>query len=704
MTANPAPARERNDQAPAPQPKTANAEICINTIRTLAMDAVQKANSGHAGAPMGLAPVAYTLWQDFLRYDPTDPLWPNRDRFVLSAGHASMLLYSLLHLCGVRRAEGLKVTEQPAVTLDDIKRFRQIGSVTPGHPEHGLTTGVETTTGPLGQGCGNSVGMAIASRWLAARYNRTNFTLFDYNVYAICSDGDMMEGVASEAASLAGHLGLSNLCWIYDNNTVTIEGHTPLAFSEDVATRFRGYHWNALHVSDANDRNQLVQALETFQRTHDRPTLIIVNSIIGYGAPHKQNTAAAHSDALGEEEVRLAKKFYGWPQDVQFLVPEGVYETFHQGVGRRGRAAREAWAALFAAYRREHGEPAAQIAALLSGKMPDGWDVDLPTFPVGEKGMATRDASGKVLNALAERVPWIIGGAADLAPSTKTKFTFDGAGALEPGAPGGRTMHFGVREHAMGGVVNGLALSGLRAFGATFLIFSDYMRPAIRLAALMELPVFHVFTHDSIGVGEDGPTHEPIEQLAGLRAIPHMIVLRPADANEVREAYRIIFGLHNRPVCLALSRQALPVFDRSRYASAQGAARGAYVMAEAPDGHPKVILIGTGSEVALCVEAYERLRREGIAARVVSMPSWELFEQQDEAYRNSVLPPRVKARVTVEAGSPLGWDRYAGRCGTIVAMHSFGASAPIKDVMTKFGFTPDKVTEAAKQQIARNAA
>jgi transketolase len=704
MTANPAPARERDDQAPTRLSKTADAQVCINTIRTLAMDAVQKANSGHAGAPMGLAPVAYTLWQDFLRYDPADPLWPNRDRFVLSAGHASMLLYSLLHLAGVRRADGLRVTDQPAVTLDDIKRFRQIGSVTPGHPEYGLTTGVETTTGPLGQGCGNSVGMAIASRWLAARYNRADFTLFDYDVYVICSDGDMMEGVASEAASLAGHLGLSNLCWIYDNNTVTIEGHTELAFSEDVATRFKGYRWNVLHVSDANDRNQLAQAFETFQRSNDRPTLIIVNSIIGYGAPHKQNTASAHSDALGEEEVRLAKKFYGWPQDAQFLVPDGVHETFHQGIGQRGRAAREAWEAMFAAYRREHRELAAQITTLLSGEMPDGWDADLPTFPPSEKGMATRDASGKVLNVIAERVPWIIGGAGDLAPSTKTKFSFDGAGALEPGGPGGRTMHFGIREHAMGATVNGLVLSRLRAFGATFLIFSDYMRPPIRLAALMENPVFHVFTHDSIGVGEDGPTHEPIEQLAGLRAIPHMIVLRPADANEAREAYRVIFGLQHRPACLALSRQALPVFDRNRYASAQGLARGAYVMADAQNGQPKLILIGTGSEVHLCVEVYERLRREGIAARVVSMPSWELFEQQDEAYRHSVLPPQVKARVTVEAGSPIGWDRYAGSSGTIIAMRSFGASAPIKDVMAKFGFTPDKVMDAARQQIARNAA
>ena len=676
--------------------------LCVDTIRTLAIDAVQKAQSGHAGAPMGFAPVAYTLWQEFLRYDPADPLWANRDRFVLSNGHASLLLYAMLHLSGVRRLDGRKITDRPAVSLDDIKSFRQLDSVTPGHPEYGRTTGVEATTGPLGQGCGNSVGMAIASRWLGAHYNKPRFPLFDWDVYTICSDGDLMEGVASEAASLAGHLGLGNLCWIYDNNTVTIEGHTRLAFDEDVEIRFNGYRWNVLHVRDANNRAALADALKAFRRTKDRPTLIIVDSIIGYGAPHKQNTAAAHSDPLGEEEVRLAKRFYGWPEDAQFLVPNGVYNCFTNGIGRRGRALRDEWEEMFAAYRREHPDEAREVEELLAGKLPAAWDATLPTFPADDKGIATREASGKVLNAIGGQVPWLIGGAGDLAPSTKTNFTFDGAGELEPGEPGGRTMHFGIREHAMGAIVNGLALSKLRAFGATFLTFSDYMRPAIRLAALMELPLFHVFTHDSIGLGEDGPTHQPIEQLVALRAVPNLIVLRPADANEVREAYRVIFRLRETPACLVLSRQKLPVFDRTRYAPASGVARGAYVIAEAGNGSPRVILIASGSEVALCIAAREALERKGIATRVVSMPSWELFERQDERYRNDVLPPHIRARVAVEAGSPIGWDRYAGCGGAIIAMHSFGASAPIKDVMRKFGFTTDKVVEAAESQIARN--
>ncbi len=675
-------------------------ELCINTIRTLAIDAVQKANSGHPGSPMALAPVIYTLWQHFLRYDPADPLWPNRDRFVLSAGHASMLLYAMLHLSGVRRLKANQISKEPAVSLDDIKQFRQIDSVTPGHPEYRHTTGVETTTGPLGQGCGNSVGMAMASRWLAARYNRPDLAIFDYDVYVICSDGDLMEGVASEAASLAGHLGLSNLCWIYDSNTVTIEGHTDLAFSEDVAKRFEAYHWNVAHVHDANDRARIADALENFRHSKDRPTLIIVDSIIGYGAPHKQNTAAAHSDALGEEEVRLAKASYGWPQDAQFLVPAGVYEAFEAGIGARGAKLRQAWQKTFDAYRRQYPQAGQEIVQQIEGELPQGWDADLPSFPPDEKGMATREASGKVLNAIAARVPWLIGGAGDLAPSTKTKLAGEGAGTLARGEPGGRNLHFGVREHAMGAIVNGLVLSHLRAFGATFLIFSDYMRPALRLAALMELPVFHVFTHDSIGVGEDGPTHQPIEQLVGLRAIPGMIVLRPADANEVTEAYRVIMRLKDHPVCLALSRQSLPVFDRSRYAPASGVSRGAYVMADADGGEPHVILIGTGSEVQLCIKAYEELRRRGTPARVVSMPSWELFEQQDEQYRSSVLPPHIGARVTVEQGSVIGWDRYAGPRGTIIGMHSFGASAPIKDLLKKFGFTPERVLEAATTQIA----
>jgi transketolase len=673
---------------------------CIDTIRTLAIDAVEKAQSGHAGTPMALAPVAYTLWQQFLRYDPSDPLWPNRDRFVLSAGHASMLLYGLLHLAGVRRVEGHRITAEPAVSLDDIKNFRQLDSITPGHPEYGRTSGVETTTGPLGQGCGNSVGMAIASRWLGARYNRPDSTLFDFDVYTICSDGDMMEGVASEAASLAGHLQLANLCWIYDSNTVTIEGHTDLAMSEDVAARFKAYHWNVLQLQDANDTAGFARAVEMFRRTKDRPTLIIVDSIIGYGAPHKQNTAAAHSDALGAEEVRLAKRSYGWPEDAQFLVPDGVYECFQNGIGRRGRALRDAWVNSFAAYQKQHPQAGREVEILLKGELPDNWDGELPTFPADEKGLATRDASGKVLNAIAKTVPWLIGGAGDLAPSTKTAFS--GAEALEANAPGGRVMHFGVREHAMGAIVNGLVLSKLRAFGATFLTFSDYMRPSIRLAALMELPVFQVFTHDSIGLGEDGPTHQPIEQLVALRAIPNIVVLRPADANEVREAYKVIMKLADRPACLVLSRQKLPTFDRGRYASVDGLARGAYVLAGAENSVPKVILIASGSEVQLCVTAYEQLKREGIAARVVSMPSWELFEQQDRRYRDDILPPSITTRVTVEAGAVIGWDRYAGPDGVIIGMHSFGESAPGTDVMRKFGFVADKVLQAAKDQIAKS--
>jgi len=673
---------------------------CIDTIRTLAMDAVEKAQSGHAGAPMALAPVAYTLWQQILRYDPSDPLWPNRDRFVLSAGHASMLLYALLHLAGVRRVESGRVSDEAAVSLDDIKNFRQLDSVTAGHPEYGRTTGVETTTGPLGQGCGNSVGMAIASRWLAARYNRPNATLFDFDVYAICSDGDMMEGVASEAASLAGHLRLANLCWIYDSNTVTIEGHTDLAMSEDVAARFKAYRWNVLRLPDANDTDGFARAVEIFRGTKDRPTLIIVDSIIGYGAPHKQNTAAAHSDALGKDEVRLAKRFYGWPEDAQFLVPDGVYGSFANGVGRRGRALRDDWMRAFAGYRNADAQAARELELLLQGELPAEWDRDLPTFPADAKGLATRESSGKVLDAIARTVPWLIGGSGDLAPSTKT--AFPGAEPLEADEPGGRVMHFGVREHAMGAIVNGLVLSKLRAFGATFLTFSDYMRPAIRLAALMEIPVFHIFTHDSIGLGEDGPTHQPIEQLVALRAIPNIVVLRPADANEVRAAYKVIMTLTDRPACLVLSRQKLPTFDRTRYAAADGLARGAYVMAGSKDRKPDVILIASGSEVHLCVTAYQRLAAEGIAARVVSMPSWELFEAQDRTYREEVLPPEVKARVTVEAGAVIGWDRYAGPEGTIIGMHTFGGSAPGTGLMGKFGFVAERVLQAAKDQIAKH--
>ncbi|BCM83452.1 transketolase [Methylobacterium indicum] len=670
----------------------------IDTIRTLTIDAVQKANSGHAGAPMGLAPVAFTLWNHYLRYDPANPHWPNRDRFVLSVGHASMLLYSLLHLAEVAEKDG---GNAPAVSLEDIKKFRQLDSRTPGHPEYHFTTGVEVTTGPLGQGVANSVGMAMGGRFLGERLAHGDRPLFDYNVYALCSDGDLMEGVSAEAASIAGHLRLSNLCWIYDNNTITIEGHTDLAFSEEVAARFLAYGWQVLRVADANDTVAVSHALETFLQSGDRPTLIIVNSVIGYGAPTKQGTPKAHSDALGPDEVKGAKRAYGWPEDSQFLVPDGVYDNFRNGIGARGKALREEWLALVEAVKADDAGLAQDLATYLAGGLPEDWDADIPVFPADPKGLATRESSGKVLNAIANRVPWLLGGSADLAPSNKTKLESPEAGTLGPFTPGGRNIHFGVREHAMGSIVNGLGLVGLRAYGATFLVFSDYMRPPIRLAALMEVPVFHVFTHDSIGVGEDGPTHQPVEHLLALRAIPGLVTFRPADANEVAEAYRVIMQLKHQPAVLALSRQPLPTVDREKYAPASGTAKGAYVLAGAEEAKPDVILIGTGSEVQLCLGAYETLKAEGVKARVVSMPSWDLFEQQDEAYRNSVLPPEVTARVAVEQGSVIGWDRYTGSTGTILGMHTFGSSAPIKDLQTKFGFTPEKVLEAARAQLAK---
>ena len=676
-------------------------QLAIDTIRTLAMDAVQKAGSGHPGTPMGLAPVAYTLWRDVLRYDPDTPDWPGRDRFVLSAGHASMLLYALLHLTGVKRvdAEG-RLNGGPAVSLDDIKAFRQLGSVCPGHPEYRLTTGVETTTGPLGQGCGNSVGMAMAQRWLAARYNRPGAALFDYNVYVICGDGDLMEGVSAEAASIAGHLKLSNLCWIYDSNTISIEGHTDLAFTEDVAARFRAYGWNTLEVADANDTEAVAAALKTFQATDDRPTLIVVHSIIGYGAPHKQNTKEAHGEALGEDEVRAAKRFYGWPEDAQFLVPDGVRERFDETFGARGRAARQAWDATLAQYAAESPDDAAALRAMWAGELPNGWDAAIPSFPADAVGLATRDTGAKVLNAVAPHYPWLLGGAADLSPSTKTNLSFPEAGDFQPGAYAGRNLHFGVREHSMGAIVNGLTLSNLRAYGATFLIFVDYMKPPVRLAALMEIPSIFVFTHDSIGLGEDGPTHQPVEQLASLRAVPGLITLRPCDANETAEAWRVLLGQTREPACLILSRQKLPTLDRTKYASAAGVARGAYVLAEG-EAAPEVILMATGSEVAPCVEVFERLKAEGVSARVVSMPSWDLFERQDQAYRDAVLPPAVTARVAVEQAAALGWDRYVGLAGEVIAMRTFGASAPIKALETKFGFTTDHIYKAAKAQVSR---
>jgi transketolase len=676
--------------------------LCINTIRTLAIDAVQQANSGHPGAPMGLAPVTYCLWQEFLRYDPEDPTWLNRDRFVLSNGHASMLLYAMLHLAGVREVdENHQVLKELAVPMEEIKRFRQLGSRTPGHPESHITSGIETTTGPLGQGVGNSVGMAIASRWLAANFNRPDYEVFNFNVYAMCSDGDLMEGIGGEAASLAGHLKLSNLCWIYDHNNVTLDGPASWSFSEDVATRFIGYQWNVTRVTDANDLEMLARAFEVFAKTTDRPTLIIVDSHIGYGSPHKQDTNAAHGEPLGEEEVRLVKKFYGWPEDAKFLVPEGVREHFRDGIGKRGREARVQWSKMFAGYSQKYPELADRLHRMQRRELPDGWDNNLPTFPADAKGVATRESSGKVLNALAQNIPWLIGGSADLATSNKTTLKFEGAGDFEAGNYGGRNLHFGVREHAMAASVNGLIVSGIRAFGATFFNFSDYMRASIRLSALMEIPSIFIFTHDSIGVGEDGPTHQPIEQLAALRAMPNLIVLRPGDANEVVEAWKIIAQLQHQPAALVLTRQNLPTFDRTKYAAASGTAKGAYVLADAPGGKPDVILIGTGSEVSLCVEAYEKLKAEGISARVVSMPSQEIFERQDKSYKESVLPPSVTARVSVEMAATFGWERYVGLKGRKIGMHRFGASAPLKDLLKFFGFTADAVVEEARKAIAQ---
>jgi transketolase len=681
-------------------------QLCINTIRTLSIDAVQKANSGHPGTPMDAAPTAYCLWQRFLRYDPEDPRWLNRDRFVLSNGHASMLLYSLIHLAGVRAANpSYEEIGRPAVTLDDIKTFRQAGSRCPGHPEYGWTSGVEATTGPLGQGVAMSVGMAMASRWLAATYNRAGHELFDYNVYALAGDGCMMEGLSGEAASLAGHLGLSNLCWIYDDNRISIEGPTSLAFTEDVATRFLGYGWNVTRVSDANDLEMLTRAYRCFLGTTDRPTLIIVQSHIGYGAPHRQDTKEAHGEPLGPDEVRLAKQAYGWDPNAQFLVPDEVPKYFRANLGRRGGEIRRAWLERLAAYQREYPDLGRQLDCIQQRRLPEGWDRELPVFPADPKGVAGRDASSKLLNILAQRIPWLLGGSADLWPSTRTRLSFEGVGDFqEPGNDGdyrGRNIHFGVREHAMAAASNGMALSGLRPYGSSFLVFTDYCRPGLRLSALMEVPVLYIWTHDSISVGEDGPTHQPVEHLAALRAMPGMLVVRPADANEVVEAYRLILRLEDRPACLVLSRQPLPVLDRSACASASGLARGGYVLADAPDGKPDVLLLATGSEVSLCIAARDQLLAEGIPARVVSLPCWEVFEEQSPEYRESVLPADVTARVAVEEAATFGWERYVGPQGTILGMRSFGMSAPMKVVAQHFGFAPDHVAAAAREQLAR---
>ena len=678
-------------------------QLCVNTIRTLAMDAVQQANSGHPGTPMGLAPVAYCLWQHFLRFDPNHPIWPNRDRFVLSVGHASTLLYSMLHLAGVKAVNPKYETlGNLSVTLDDIKQFRQLDSKCPGHPEYRWTSGVETTTGPLGQGVATSVGMAIAARWFASYFNRPGFELFDYDVYALCGDGCMMEGISGEAASLAGHLKLCNLCWIYDNNRITIEGHTALAYSDDVATRYIGYGWNVIRVGDANDLDMLDRAFRTFKNETERPTLIIVDSHIAYGAPNKQDTSAAHGEPLGEEEVKLTKRRYGWPEDAEFLVPDGVREHFQAGIGARGQKLRDEWMAKFEVYRQQYPELADQGYRMLRRELPEGWDEGLPTFMTDPKGIATRDASGHVLNVLAKNVPWLLGGSADLGPSCKTRLTLESAGDFSAENPAGRNLHFGIREHAMGAILNGLALSKIRPFGSGFLIFSDYGRAAIRLSALMEIPVIHIFTHDSIGVGEDGPTHQPVEHLASLRAIPGLVVLRPGDANEVVEAYRYIMQLTHEPAVLVLSRQAVPTLDRTKYAAASGLAHGAYVLGDAPGGGPEVILIASGSEVSLAVEGHEKLLAEGIRSRVVSMPSWDIFDHQPQEYRDSVLPPTVRARVAVEQASTFGWAQYTGLDGRIIGMKTFGASAPLKELQRKYGFEPQLVVAAAKQLLGRS--
>lgn len=677
-------------------------QLAINTIRTLSIDAVQQAKSGHPGTPMALAPLVYTVWNRVMRFDPQDPIWPNRDRFVLSNGHASMLLWSVLHLTGTLAVNAdYERVGKPSVSLEDIRRFRQLGSKATGHPEYHWTSGVETTTGPLGQGIANSVGMAIARKWLASRYNRPGFDIFDYDIYVVCSDGDLMEGVGSEAASLAGHLGLDDLCWIYDNNHITIEGNTRITFTEDVATRFLAYGWNVLRVGDANDLERIEHALGIFRETKGRPTLIVLDSHIGYGSPHKVDKAASHGAPLGEDEVRLTKRAYGWPEDAEFLIPDGVREHFKAGIGARGAAARDRWTTLYAAYRRDFPALATEIDQMERRELPTGWDRDLPSFSPDPKGIAGRDASGEVLNALARTIPWFMGGSADLGSSTKTTLTFEGAGDFEAATPGGRNLHFGIREHAMAAIVSGMSLSKLRAFGSTFFIFSDYARPAIRLSAMMELPTIFVFTHDAMGDGEDGPTHQPVEQLISLRAVPGLVLLRPGDANEVVEAYRYVLQLRHRPAAIVLSRQSLPTFDRRKYASAAGVAQGAYIMADAPGGPPEIILIASGSEVSLIVETHEALMSLGIRSRVVSMPSWDIFEQQPLSYREGVLPGDMKARIAVEQGSVLGWERYVGATGRVVGMETFGASAPLKELQRKYGFESERIVAIAQELLGR---
>lgn len=668
-------------------------QLAINTIRTLSMDAVQAANSGHPGTPMALAPVAFQVWTTALRYDPAAPLWANRDRLVLSCGHASMLLYSMIHLTGIRAVDHHgQVLSRPSITLDNIKKFRQLGSPCAGHPEHGEAAGIETTTGPLGQGCGNSVGMAIASKWLGGTYNRPGFDLFDYNVYTLCGDGDLMEGVAYEAASIAGHLKLSNLCWMYDDNHITIEGETDLAFSEDVGKRFEGMGWNVLRVADANDLGALKKALDGFHACQDKPTLIIVRSVIGYGSPNKANSHGAHGAPLGEDEIKLTKKFYGWPEDEKFLVPSEVPAYFADKVGARGAAAHREWQATFDKYRAKYPQEAIEVDALVARKLPPGWDSGLKPFEANEKGLATRVSSGKVLNMLAPKLRWLVGGSADLAPSTMT--LLDGEKDFESHNYAGRNFHFGIREHGMGSVLNGMSLGGLRAYGATFFVFTDYMRPAMRLSSIMHQPVLYVLTHDSIGLGEDGPTHQPVEHLAACRAIPGLYVYRPGDANEVIECYRSILSQDSHPAALVLSRQNAPTLDRSKLAPASGALKGGYTLSDC-QGTPQAILIGTGTELSLCLDAQKQLLAEGIPTRVVSMPCMELFGDQTPEYRDSVLPPDVKLRVACEAGLRQGWDTYIGH-GPFVGMSSFGGSAPATLLYEHFKITAGQIVSHVK--------
>ena len=659
-------------------------QLCIDTIRTLSMDAVQKANSGHPGTPMALAPLAYTIWTRHLRHNPRDPKWIDRDRFILSAGHASMLLYSLLHLTGY------------GLTLDDLRDFRQWDSRTPGHPEYGLTDGVETTTGPLGQGFANGVGMAMAEAHLAAVHNRPGHEVIDHHVYAICSDGDLMEGVASEAASLAGQLGLGKLIYFWDDNSITIEGSTDLAFTEDVLARFDAYGWHTQRVADGNDLESIDAAIEA-AKADPRPSMIGVRTIIGYGSPNKAGSHKAHGEPLGEDEIALTKQALGWESTEPFFVPEEALAHM-RGAVERGREMQGEWERRRAAYEAAHPDAAEALMAALELRLPEGWDAELPRYTAADKPLATRAASGKALNAIAAKAPWLMGGSADLAPSNNTNI--EGADSFGPGSYAGRILHFGVREHSMGSVMNGMALhGGVRVFGGTFLIFSDYMRPPIRLAALMEQPTIYVFTHDSVGLGEDGPTHQPVEQLAALRGIPGLVDLRPADAAETTEAWRFLMTYREGPAFLALTRQAVPNLDREALAPASGLTRGAYVLAEAEGGRPEVVLIASGSEVEVALGAREQLRGEGIRARVVSMPSWALFARQPREYRDEVLPPEVRARVAVEAASPMGWHRWVGTDGEVVAISRFGASAPAKNIFHELGFTAENVAAKARQAL-----